>query len=120
MDEEEIRKVIDDEYDESEEDKIWTMLREFYNRKMMPFIILLWIWAIIFIGGAVYCGIKFFQTDQTRYHIMHAALFVCFVYGIGLIKIFAWQLIHRNSIRREIKRLELQIAELANSIAEKS
>jgi len=27
-------------------------------------------------------------------------------------KIFAWQMLHRNSIKREIKRLELRIAEM--------
>jgi len=119
MNDEEIKKIIDDEYDETKEDKIWSMLKDFYNRKMMSFIILLWIWAIIFIGGSVYCGIKFFQTDQAKYHIMHAALFVCFIYGIGLIKIFAWQLIHRHSIKREIKRLELRIAELNETVKNK-
>jgi hypothetical protein len=35
-------------------------------------------------------------------------------------KIFAWQMLARNSIKREIKRLELRIAELARSVGEKS
>lgn len=119
MNDEQMRKIIGDTYDETTEDTIWSMLKEFYNKKMISFVILLWIWAIVFIGGAIYCGIQFFRTEQTRYEIMHAALFVCFIYGIGLIKIFAWQLIHRNGLRREIKRLELRIAELAQTVKEK-
>ena len=35
---------------------------------------------------------------------------------IGSMKIFAWEMIHRNSIRREIKRLELRIAELSQIV----
>jgi len=120
MDQEQIKKIIEDTYDESREDTVWSMVGDFYNRKMLSFVILLWVWAIIFIVGSVYCGVQFFKAEQTKYLIMYAAVFVCFVHGISLIKIFAWQIIHRNGLKREIKRLELRIAELANSIAEKS
>jgi uncharacterized membrane protein YbjE (DUF340 family) len=120
MNEDEIKKIIDDEYDKSKEESIWSMARDFYSKKMMSTAILVWVWAIIFFAGATYCGIKFFQTNQMKYHILYAALFVCFVHGISLMKIFAWEMIHRNSIKREIKRLELRIAELSNSITEKS
>jgi len=120
MNDEQIRKIIEDTYDESRENTVWSMVGDFYNRKMMSFVILLWVWAIIFIVGSVYCGVQFFKVEQTKYLIMYAAGFVCFVHGISLIKIFAWQIIHRNGLRREIKRLELRIAELSGSIAEKS
>jgi len=73
---------------------------------MLSTTILVWVWAIIFFAGAAYCTFKFFQTDETKYHIMYAALFVCFIHGIGLMKIFAWEMIHRNSIKREIKKLK--------------
>ena len=35
---------------------------------------------------------------------------------VGLMKIFAWQMMPRNSIAREIKRLEIRIVELAKSL----
>jgi hypothetical protein len=47
---------------------------------------------------------------------MYAGLFICFVQLLGLMKIFAWQMIHRNRITREIKRLEIRVAELAKSL----
>ena len=119
MNEEDIKKIIEDTYDDSKEDTIWTMVGDFYNRKMLSFVILLWVWAIIFIVGSVYCGVQFFKAEQINYLIMYAALFVCFVHGISLIKIFAWQIIHRNGLRREIKRLELRIAELNETVKNK-
>jgi len=106
MNDEEIKKIVNDTYDDSKEDSIWSMVRDFYSRKMLSTTILVWVWAIIFFAGAAYCSIKFFKTNQTKYHIMYAALFVCFVHGIGLMKIFAWEMIHRNSIKREIKKLK--------------
>jgi hypothetical protein len=72
---------------------------------MLPVVILIWIWAIIFIAGAVYCGVKFYKTDQTKSQIMHAALFVCCFQGIYLMKILGGQMIHRQGIKREIRRL---------------
>ena len=120
MDEELIKKMIEDGYDDEREDNIRSMLKDFYSRKMLSTAILVWVWAIVFLAGAVYTGIQFFKTDQIRAQIMHAALFIVCVQGISLMKIFAWEVIHRNSIKREIKRLELRIVEMGNSFGNKS
>ena len=47
---------------------------------------------------------------------MYAVIFGLFVEGIALMKIFAWQMLARNSVKREIKRLELRIAELNEAV----
>lgn len=104
MDENEIRKIVEDTCNESKEDSIWSMATDFYSN-MLSVVILVWIWALIFIAGAVCCGVAFYKTDQTKFQIMYAALFVCCFEGICLMKIFAWQMIHRQGIKREIRRL---------------
>jgi uncharacterized membrane protein YciS (DUF1049 family) len=81
---------------------------------------MVWVWAIIFIAGSVYTGVQFFKTDQTRYQIMYAALFICCFVGTGLMKVFAWVMVNKHSLKREIKRLELAIAELAQTVEGKS
>ena len=91
--------------DESKEDSIWSMASDFYSRKMLPAAILIWIWAIIFVAGIVYCGVEFYKTDQTKSQIMYAALFVCCFQGICLMKILGGQMIHRQGIKRAIKKL---------------
>ncbi len=119
MNDQQIKKMLEDTYDNSRENTLRSMLKEFYNRKMISIVILVWIWAIIFIAGAVYSGIQFFKTDQAMGQIMYAAIFICCFQGVGLIKVFAWQMIHKNSITREIKRLELRIAELSETVKSK-
>jgi uncharacterized membrane protein YbjE (DUF340 family) len=119
MNDEQIKKIIEDTYDESKEDSIMSMARDFCSRKMWSTAVLVWIWAIIFFAGAVYSAIQFFETDQTQSQIMYAAIFVPCVLGIGFMKVFAWEMIHRNSIKREIKRLELRIAELNQTVKDK-
>jgi hypothetical protein len=106
MNDEQIDKNVDDNCNESKEDSIWSMAKDFYSKKMRSTAILVWICAIMFFAAAAYCGSKFLQTDQTKSQIMYAALFVCCFNGICLMKIFAWLMIHRLGIKREIKKLK--------------
>ena len=116
MNEEQIKKIIEDNYDESRENTIWSMVGDFYNRKMLSTVILVWSLGIIFMIGAVLSGVKFFRTSDTQYQMMYAVIFLTCLQWVSSLKIFAWQMIHRNSIKREIKRLELRIAELNESV----
>jgi hypothetical protein len=110
MDQEQINKMIETN-DDSGEDGILAMVRDFYSKKMLPVVIIVWVWAIIFIAGVVYCGSKFLGAGEVKQQIMYASIFICCFQGICLMKIFAWQMISRNNINRKIKKLELRIAE---------
>ncbi len=115
MDNEQIRKMIDDTYDNSREDTIRSMLSEFYSRKMAATAAFIWVIGALFLAASVYSAAQFFGTTETKYQILYATIFITAFNGIGLMKIFAWQMLHRNSIKREIKRLELRIAESLSS-----
>ena len=119
MNEEQIKKIIDGTYDEPREDTIGSMLKDFYNRRMLSIVVFVWVWGLIVVGVAIFSAVKFFEVDQTKSQIMYAAIFICGCQLIGLMKIFAWQMIHRNSIKREIKRLELRIAALSEAVKDK-
>jgi multisubunit Na+/H+ antiporter MnhG subunit len=116
MNDEQIKNIIDGKYDQQREDSIRSMLRDFYNRKMLSTVVFVWVWGLFVVGVAIYSAIRFFEADQIRPQIMYAAIFVAGCQFMALMKIFAWQMIHRNSIKREIKRLELRIAELHESL----
>lgn len=111
-----IRKILDDTYDDSREDSIRTMIGDFYSRKMLSVAMLVWFWAVVFFVGAGYSAMKFFETDETQLQIMYAAVFICLVQFVGLMKVFAWQMLARNNIKRDIKRLEIRIGELAKAL----
>jgi protein-S-isoprenylcysteine O-methyltransferase Ste14 len=97
--------------DESNQDSFCSMARDLYSRKNLA--TLIWVWAnsLVFLALAVLCAVLFFTTDQTRFQIMYAAIFICCVQIIILAKIVCWQTMHRNSLKRQIKRLELLITE---------
>jgi hypothetical protein len=119
MENEQIKKILEDTYDVAKEDTVWTMISDFYNRKTLCVIIVFWILMILFMAGLVYSGIKFFKTEQVKSQIMYSTIFISCLLGGSIVKIFAWQMAHRHGIKREIKRLELRIAELGETIKEK-
>ncbi len=119
MDEKEIRKIIEDTYDDSREDTLLSMTGQLYSKQMLPSMLVHGIYSIPFIAGAIYCGIKFFRTDQSQFQLMYAAIFVCCVQGIIFSKAKYWQMLHKNNISREIKRLELRIADLTETVKNK-
>ena len=122
MNDEQIKKIIDspEEYDDTKEESYISYARNFYKHSQRWAIILVIAHFFFFLGLAIICGILFMVSQTTKYQIMYAALFVVFFLIGYLIKIFGWVWGSRNIISREIKRLELRIAELANSTVEKS
>ena len=114
-----LNEILNDTYDESKEGTIRSMISDFYNRKMASVIILVWAFGLIFIALAVFSGVKFFVSEQVKDLVMYAVIFLASIHFIGLMKLFAWMMIHRNSIKREIKRLELRIAELTETVKNK-
>jgi hypothetical protein len=116
MNEEEIKKIINGSYDDSKEDNLLSMVGQLYSRKMFYSIIVHGAYSLPFIAGAIFCGIKFFKTDQTQYQIMYAAIFVCCIQFCIFSKTKYWQMLYKVNTSREIKRLEIRIAELAETI----
>jgi hypothetical protein len=116
MDDEKIGQMSGDGHGDSREDTLGSMLSEFYSRKMTATAILVWGFGVLFLAAAVYSAVAFFRTAETGHQITYATIFISSFFGVGLMKVFAWQMMHRNSIKREIKRLELQVAQLAASL----
>ncbi|MBN1796810.1 MAG: hypothetical protein JW804_09070 [Sedimentisphaerales bacterium] len=101
------------------EDSLWTIIRDFYNWRMLPFIIIIWAFGIIIIAGAIWSGIEFYKSEEVKNQIMFAGIFICCVVLMNQIKIISWQFIHRNGLKRQIKKLHNQIAELSDIVKNK-
>jgi len=119
MNDELIKKIIEDTYDDTKEDTLRSWLRDWYSKKMFWVAINVYAGYLILLALAVFSSIKFFRTDQTQYQIMYAAIFVCCCLWIGFISVFGWVMMQRPRIKREIKRLEIRIAELNEAVKNK-
>ena len=121
MDKEQVKKIIDSppEYDESIGDNYFSMIRDFFSKELRWAMISLYVWFFIFLAPIIISIIQFFKTDDTQFQIMYAAIFICCCLSIGCLKIYMLVVLQKHRISREIKRLELRIAELNETLQKK-
>ena len=58
----------------------------------------------------IWCGFKFFEAETTRELIGWSTAFLTLFLFIVMMKLWFWLELLRNSVTREVKRLELQVA----------
>jgi hypothetical protein len=118
MTDKQTQAMIDEIYDTSREDTLLSMVGELYSKKMLPSFLVHAAYSLVFIIPAVYCGIKFFDTQSVQFQLMYAAIFICCVHVVFLRKVIYWQMLQKNSVSREVKRLEVRIVELTQTLGE--
>jgi len=72
--------------------------------------------TFIFMGLAIWCAVRFVDAQEMKALIGWAAGFLVSVQSVGLIKIWFWMEMNKNSVLREVKRLELQTLRLSNRV----
>ena len=104
------------EYDLDKEETFRQMLSESFRGRMGWMVVVVWIYGLAFTAVAVYAAVQFFRVDATRDLILYATLFLTSSLFLGLVKMWYWMLMNRNSVKREVKRLEMQVAHLTEVI----
>lgn len=103
-------------YDELEEQNILGKLGEVYKGKMGWLAITMNVVHLIIFGLFVYCLVQFFNTDDTNTLIQWASAgFLCMIF-MGMLKLYVWMQMDKNDTLRELKRLELQVAAMAQKL----
>lgn len=117
----EIRAVLSaDEMDELEtltgEQGLFDMIGESFRSKMRYWIVFLWIYTLAAFAGAVWSGFRFYEATDPKEMAVWGGLCVVLVLVVALAKIWYWMEVNKNTVVRELKRVELQIAFLAKSV----
>lgn len=99
-----------------EEPSIFEMLLETFCGRRRWLIFLTLVIILVFFALAIFCAVRFFNAIETREMIMWAGASIFFISGVSMMKVWYWMELNKNALTREIKRLELQIARLANRI----
>ena len=100
-------------YDKLDEQNVFQMLGGLFQGKNRWIILLMNLVMLIVFGFLVYSIIQFFSTDVTNELIMWSMAIITFLLMISMLKMFIWMQMDKNSIKREIKRMELQISTLS-------
>lgn len=115
---EEIDKLIKDTltqeeakfYDELDEQNILEMVLGLFKGKNKWIMFLMNFMTVIFFSLFVYCTVQFFDTNVTNDLIKWGVGGLVFLFGVSMLKIFAWMQMDKNALIREIKRLELIVS----------
>lgn len=111
----EIRKALangEASYDLDREEGVFRQMAGIFRGKMRWMAVVATIYSVALPVLIVLAVIEFFQTDDTKWQIFYATGFLLLNMLLLLVKLWGWMQMNRNSIQREIKRLELRILEL--------
>lgn len=110
------RALAEDEnkidYRSAADQGIIEMMMGIYRGKLMWLNVLGSIFQLLFMALAVWSAFRFFDATEIRNQILYSTLFLWGVGVTAMFKMWFWMVMNRNSLIREVKRLELQIAQL--------
>ncbi len=118
-----IRQALSEEeakfYDDLGEQSVPEMVGGLFKGKNRWFTILTFVIQPIMFGLAVYCAIKFFNTEDLRTMMIWGLGIIVSLLSSTMLKVFLWMQMDKNAIIREVKRLELQVAMLNGKLEDK-
>lgn len=107
-----LRRNLDEAGEAGSIDSIREMVRESFRGKSRAMVVVTWGKMLMFLAFSAFAAVQFFQVDDVRSLVGYAVLFLVGLLGWTMMWQFHWMLLNRNSAARELKRLELQVAEL--------
>ncbi len=84
-----------------------------FRGRMRLWILATWIATIFWVGVAVWAAISFFRAQEARGWVMYAGIFLFAGIATAMLKMWYLMEMNRNTHSREIKRVEMQLARLA-------
>lgn len=86
------------------------MLTDIFHSRLKWLNIIAGVWTFAIFGLGVYCAVGLFNAAQATAAVQWGVgVVVCFL-AVGLLKAWFWQVMHRNTMLRAIKRVELLLA----------
>ncbi len=82
-----------------------------------------WLIVLVFVSTTalflleILAAYQFFQAESTRWMVGWATGFLFCAIGITMMKVWYWMELNRNTLAREIKRLELEVANLSRRLS---
>ena len=105
-------------YDELEEQNVLQMVMGLFKGKNKWILIMMNVVTLIFFGLFIYCLVQFFSAEVNKDLLTWGLGGVVFLFGVSMLKVFAWMQMDKNALLREIKRLEIQVSSLSGRMSE--
>ena len=105
-------------YDALDEQNLFQMFGGVFDGKNKWIVIMMNIVNLIVLGIFIYCIVQFFNTEVTNELIKWSIAGILCVLMLSMLKLYIWMQMDKNSIIRELKRLELQVSTLSSKVSE--
>ena len=99
-----------------EEQNILEAVFDSFKSKARWLIIITMVVMLAFMVFTIWTAVRFFEVETTREMIAWAIGFVFGMVAITAMKVWYWMELNKNALKREIKRLELAVAHLAQRL----
>ena len=100
-------------YDSLDEQNVLQMLGGVFQGKNKWIMLLFNVMTFVFLGVMIYCIVQFFNTEVTKELIKWSVAGMICIIAVSMLKLYIWMQMDKNSIIRELKRLELQVSTLS-------
>lgn len=112
-----IKKALTEEeakfYDKLNEQNLFGKLEEVYRGKMGWLAVVMNVVTLFLFGIFVFSVIRFLDAEDPVDLIKWASGGFLSIIAVGMLKLYFWLQMDKNDIKRELKRIELQIAALS-------
>ncbi|MEQ9091185.1 MAG: hypothetical protein RIE52_08845 [Balneola sp.] len=106
-------------YHELEEEGLFKQWGGLYTGKLKGWAILTTVIQLIFTVATFYLGYQFFTATETVDLFKLGGTFFIIFFAASMMKLWHWMQMDKNSILREMKRMEFQIAVLSEKVSDK-
>jgi hypothetical protein len=101
-------------FDEWDEQSLTEKVVQSFRGKSRGLVLLVYIAVTVFFGLMVLAMYRLWTSDSTRDMILWATAFMFFCLATTMLKLWYWMELNRNTVLREIKRVELQLARITH------
>lgn len=105
-------------YDTLEEQNILQMVLGIFKGKNKWIMYMMNLMTLVFFGLFIYCMVQFFNAEMLKDLLKWGFGSLVFLFGVSMLKVFAWMQMDKNALLREMKRLELQISSLSGKLSD--
>ena len=116
-----LKKALQDadaagDFGPSQEETFRQMLAGTFRNQPRWMTLIAWVYILLFTAVAVVAAVQFFDAEAVRGQILWTTVFLVSGMIVMMLKMWFWMIMNRNRILREVKRLELRIAELTDTV----
>ncbi len=108
----EFDRIFEAEVGPIEEENLLQMTAQLFRGRALHITIIVMAVTFAFLGLMIYSGYRFFGAAEVKDLILWAVVFLYASLCVAMLKLWTWMDMQKNTVTREIKRLELQIARM--------